>query len=62
MILKLKMQAGIRIVRVPSDGGKEYEKLERLEDLATHSAPYTPENNPISERGNSTLVAPQGRC
>ena len=48
--------AGIRIVRVHSDGGKEYEKLERLEDhLATYSAPYTPENNPISERGNRTL-------
>jgi hypothetical protein len=48
--------AGIRIVRVHSDGGKEYEKLERLQDhLATYSAPYTPENNPISERGNRTL-------
>jgi hypothetical protein len=47
---------GIRIVRVHSDGGKEYEKLEMLEDhLATCSAPYTPENNPISERGNRTL-------
>jgi hypothetical protein len=30
--------------------------LERLEDhLVTYSAPYTPENNPISERGNRTL-------
>jgi hypothetical protein len=30
--------------------------LERLEDhLATYSAPYTPENNPISERGNRPL-------
>jgi hypothetical protein len=49
-------EADIRIVRVHSDGGKEYEKLERLEDhLATYSAPYTPENNPISERGNRTL-------
>jgi hypothetical protein len=48
--------ASIRIVRVHSDSGKEYEKLERLEDhLATYSAPYTPENNPISERGNRTL-------
>jgi hypothetical protein len=45
--------AGSRILRVNSDGGKEYEKLERLEDhLATYSAPYTPENNSISERGN----------
>jgi hypothetical protein len=43
-------------VRVHSDGGKEYEKLEMLEDhLATYSAPCTPENNPISERGNRTL-------
>jgi hypothetical protein len=43
-------------VRVHSDGGKEYEKLERLEDhLAAYYAPYTPENNPISERGNRTL-------
>jgi hypothetical protein len=49
--------AGIRIVRVHSDGGKENEKLERLEDhLATYSASYTPENNPISERGNRTLL------
>jgi hypothetical protein len=48
--------SGIRIVRVHSDGRKEYEKLERLEDhLATYSAPYTPKNNPISERGNRTL-------
>jgi hypothetical protein len=47
---------GIRIVRVHSDGGKEYENLERLEDhLATYSAPYTPESNPISERGNRAL-------
>jgi hypothetical protein len=30
--------------------------LERLEDhLATYSASYTPENNPISERGNRVL-------
>jgi hypothetical protein len=43
-------------VRVQSDGGKKYEKLERPEDhLATYSAPYTPENNPNSERGNRTL-------
>jgi hypothetical protein len=49
--------AGIRIVRVHSDGGKEFEKLARLEDhLATYSAPYTPENKPISERGNITLL------
>jgi hypothetical protein len=48
--------AGIRIVRVHSDGGKEFEKLERHKDhLATYSAPCTPENNPISERGNRTL-------
>jgi hypothetical protein len=48
--------AGIRIVRVHSEGGKEYEKLERLEDhLAAYSAPYTPKNNPILERGNRTL-------
>jgi GAG-pre-integrase domain len=54
--LQVFEDAGIRIVRVHSDGGKEYEKLERLEDhLATYSAPYTPENNPISERGNRTL-------
>jgi hypothetical protein len=47
---------GIRIVRVHSDGGKEYEKLERLKDrLATYFASYTPENNPISERGNRNL-------
>jgi hypothetical protein len=47
---------GIRMVQGHSEGGKEYEKLERLEDhLATYSAPYTPENNPISERGNRTL-------
>jgi hypothetical protein len=47
---------GFRLVRLQSDGGKEYETLERLEDhLATYSAPYTPENNPISERGNRTL-------
>jgi hypothetical protein len=47
---------GIRIVRVHSDGRKEYKNLERLEDhFATYSAPYTPENNPISERGNRTL-------
>jgi hypothetical protein len=43
-------------VRVHIDGAKEYEKLERFEDhLATYSAPYTPENNEISERGNRTL-------
>jgi hypothetical protein len=48
--------AGIRIVRVHGDGGKEFENLERLEDHpATYSAPYTPENNPISERGNRPL-------
>jgi hypothetical protein len=48
--------AGIRIVQVHNDSGKEYEKLERLEDhLATYSAPYTPENKPISERGNIKL-------
>jgi hypothetical protein len=48
--------SGIRIVRVHSDDGKEYEKLERLEDqLATYSPPYSPENNPIPERGHSTL-------
>jgi hypothetical protein len=46
----------IRIVRVHSDGGKECEKLERHKDhLATYSVPCTPENNPISERGNRTL-------
>jgi hypothetical protein len=46
----------IRIVRVHSVGGKEYKKLERLEGHpATYSAPYSPENNPISERGNRTL-------
>jgi hypothetical protein len=49
--------AGFRTVRVHIDGGKEYEKLERLEDhLAKYSAPYTPEKNPISERGNRTLL------
>jgi hypothetical protein len=47
---------GIRIVQGHSDGGTENKKLERLENhLATYSAPYTPENNPISERGNRTL-------
>jgi hypothetical protein len=47
---------GFRIVRVHSDGGKEFEQLERLEvHRATHSAPYTPENNPISERRNRTF-------
>jgi hypothetical protein len=49
-------EADIRTVRVHSDGGKEYEKLERLDDhLAPYSAPYTLKNNPISERGNRTL-------
>jgi hypothetical protein len=49
---------GFHIVRVHSDGGKEYEKLERLEDqLATYSTPYTPQNNPISERGTIKNMA-----
>jgi hypothetical protein len=49
---------GIRLVRVHGGGGKEYEtKEERLEDhLATHSAPYIPENNSMSARGNRTLL------
>jgi hypothetical protein len=55
MIFKVE-DTGIRIVRGHSDGGKEYENLEGLEDhLATYSAPYTPENNPTSERGNIML-------
>jgi hypothetical protein len=41
-------ETGIRILRIHSDGGKQYEKLERLEDhLGTYSGPYAPENNPI---------------
>jgi hypothetical protein len=55
MIFKFE-GAGFRIVGIHSDGGKEYEILERLEDpLATYAAPYTPENNPISKIGNITL-------
>jgi hypothetical protein len=47
--------AGIRILRVHREGGKGVQNLERLEGyLATYSAPYTPENSPISERGNRT--------